>query len=231
MKYRYSLNGDARILSRHHRSLFEDLRENPAGACNNKEKAGEGIMKKILTFDCYGTLLDARPLYDLIAQLAMRNHLSSGKAVEIFKAYEDRLMYSEDFVPYDQLLMEILTYCDMEMNTDIFVRAYNDVINVHQKFQPFEDVMPALCQLKEKGYQLALVSNTTEQIMEDHLFVMDHVFDYILTAGQIGCYKPQLDFFKQTEKEFCLNEKDHSHIAKGYWWDVVPASKMGWNRI
>lgn len=91
MKYRYSLNGDARILSRHHRSLFEDLRENPAGACNNKEKAGEGIMKKILTFDCYGTLLDARPLYDLIAQLAMRNHLSSGKAVEIFKAYEDRL--------------------------------------------------------------------------------------------------------------------------------------------
>ena len=43
-------------------------------------------MKKILAFDCYGTLLDPSPLYGLIGQIAKEQGLSSEKAIHIFQA-------------------------------------------------------------------------------------------------------------------------------------------------
>lgn len=188
-------------------------------------------MNKILTFDCYGTLFDTKPLYDLIGTIAEESKLSSAKAKTTFSAYEDRLMYGEEFQPYDKLLYEVLTYCDMELECDIFVPRYEEVIGVHKNFQPFADVENSLYRLKEKGFELALMSNTTNALMEYHLQKLNNIFDDILVADETRCYKPALAFFAQAEKKFALSSKEHCHIAKGYWWDIVPAGKMGWQCI
>ena len=188
-------------------------------------------MKKTLTFDCYGTLLDTTPLYELIGDIAERHDFSRKKAIETFKSYEDRLMYGEEFLPYDELLHEILTYCDMELNTNVFTYHYEKVIEVHKNFFPFPDVLPALYRLKEKGYELLIMSNSTKKIMNWHLEKLDHLFDDCLVAEETKCYKPTLAFFRMAEEVFKLKEKEHCHIAKGYWWDIVPAKKLNWNKI
>lgn len=189
-------------------------------------------MSKILTFDCYGTLMNTKPLYELIGKIAEGNDLPKEKAIELFSSYEDRLMYgAESFIPYDKLLYETLTYCNMELNTDVFTLKYNEVIEAHKAFRPFQDVMPALRKLKENGYELAIMSNTTRAIMNDNLSQMKNIFDDSLVAEETKCYKPNLLFFKMAEAKFSLKKKEHCHIAKGYWWDIVPASKMGWNKV
>ena len=58
-------------------------------------------MNKVLTFDCYGTLLNTDILYEYVYNLAEKNNLSGNKAGQIFVNYEERLMYGEDFVPYN----------------------------------------------------------------------------------------------------------------------------------
>lgn len=188
-------------------------------------------MEKILTFDCYGTLLDTSPLYTLIEEIADFHKLPKNKAIETFIRYEDRLMYGEQFLPYDKLLFEILTYCDMELGTNVFTSNYEKVIETHKNFIPFPDVLPALHKLKEKGYELAIMSNSTKQIMNWHLNTLDNVFDHSLVAEETKCYKSVLSFFKIAEETFKLHNKEHCHIAKGYWWDIVPAKKMNWNKI
>lgn len=96
-------------------------------------------MSKILTFDCYGTLMNTKPLYELIGKIAEGNDLPKEKAIELFSSYEDRLMYgAESFIPYDKLLYETLTYCNMELNTDVFTLKYNEVIEAHKAFRPFK---------------------------------------------------------------------------------------------
>lgn len=188
-------------------------------------------MKKILTFDCYGTLLDPSPLYGLIGQIAKEQGLSSEKAIHIFSSYEDRLMYGESFIKYDELLLQALMYCDMEMNCDGFASQYERVILVHKTFQPFPDVLAALRVLKEMGYELVLLSNTTHQMMRWHVEALEHWFDDWLVAEDTKCYKPDLRFFQMAEQKFDLRTREHFHIAKGYWWDIVPASKLGWGKI
>lgn len=188
-------------------------------------------MNKILTFDCYGTLLDTSPLYSFIGKLAEDIGLSSQKAIATFSNYEDRLMYGESFINYDDLLLEVLSYCDMEMNCNVFIHQYDKLLELHKNFQPFSDVMEALHKLKMNGYNLAVMSNSTNQIMDWHMEKLDHLFDDRLVAEDAKCYKPNLQFFQMAEKKFGLKNKKHCHIAKGYWWDIVPAYKMGWNKI
>lgn len=188
-------------------------------------------MEKILTFDCYGTLLNTKPLYEYIGKTAELHNLAKAQAMAVFSSYEDRLMYGEAFMPYDKLLLEVLSYCDMELSAKIFVSRYDELLKIHRDFAPYPDVINSLRILKGKGYELAIMSNSTKKIMEWHLAKLENLFDYSLVAEETKCYKPDLKFFKAAEQMFELYKKEHCHVAKGYWWDIVPAAKMGWKKI
>ena len=188
-------------------------------------------MDKILTFDCYGTVMDTSSLYMYISSIAEKNGVSGDKAKNIFVNYEDRLMYGEDYIPYNDLLHYALEYCDMELNTNIFELECQNVLNVHNKFMPYPDVLTSLKRLKESGYHLCLMSNSIHSIMNWHLDALDHIFDDIILAEDTHCYKPSLKFFNYAQTKLCLDNSRHCHIAAGYWWDIVPCSKLGWNKI
>ena len=186
---------------------------------------------KVLTFDCYGTLLNTDVLYEYVFNFANDNGLSGERARQIFINYEDRLMYGEQFIPYDKLLLSVLEYCDMEFMTNIFVREWENIKELHKKFEPYADVASTLEYLKRQQYELILMSNTSYEFIYHHLEKMGNIFDAVLLASDTKCYKPDLNFFKTADEKFNLSTKEHWHIAKGYWWDIVPCSKLGWKKI
>lgn len=188
-------------------------------------------MNKVLTFDCYGTLLNTDILYEYVYNWTEKNGIAGTNAKEIFIHYEDRLMYGEDFISYDQLLLLALEYCDMELNTNIFAPQWKNILALHKKFEPYNDVIRTLKYLKSQKYELILKSNSAHKIMKYHMDKFDNLFDYYVLAEDTKCYKPNLNFFEYTNKKYELSKKEHYHIAKGYWWDIVPCSKLGWNKI
>lgn len=188
-------------------------------------------MKAALTFDCYGTLLDTGPLYDCVGDIARKGGISPEQSRTVFTHYEDRLMYGEEFIPYDALLAQALEYCDLELNTDLFAQAHGQILEAHQAMRPFPDVLPALRQLKELDFGLFLMSNSVHSLMAYHLEALEQLFDGVLLAEDAKCYKPDLDFFHQAERTLPLADAEHLHIAAGYWWDIVPCSKLGWNKV
>lgn len=153
---RFCYNDTATVLRQTtgRRNLFQGVRE---------------AMQKIITFDCYGTLLDTRPLYRRIGEIAEENGLSAQTAVHVFESYEDRLMYGEEFISFDVMLREILSYCDMEMNADVFSAHGGEAEEVVRSFRPFDDVIDTLTYLKSRGCILALLSNTTNAFMRQHI--------------------------------------------------------------
>ena len=171
-------------------------------------------MDKILTFDCYGTLINTEPISDTISNIARKNGLNSKEAVNIYVSYEDRLMYGEEYIPYDKLIKQVLEYCDMELNSDVFSKAYYEIISVHKELKPFDEVNETLKEIHKRGYKLVLMSNSVHDIMNYHLDALDNVFDDVFLAEDIHAYKPQLEFFKYVEEKLKLKEKKHCHIAK-----------------
>lgn len=96
------------------------------------------MKKKILTFDCYGTLLDTKPLTELIKKIAVTHGLNGERANAIFTAFEDRLMYGEDhYIPFDELIAEDLRYCDSALNTNVFAGYAKQAVQTVRNFHPF----------------------------------------------------------------------------------------------
>jgi len=188
-------------------------------------------VKKKLTFDCYGTLINTAPMYDAVGKIGVKYGLDENEVQQIFINYEDRLMYGEDFIPYDELVYQALGYCDLELNTDVIQKEYERIIQVHKEMKAFPEVVETLHRLKERGYELNLMSNCVPDIMKYNLQALDNVFDHVILASDVKCYKPDLRFFRQAEQQLGLRHEEHCHIAAGYWWDMVPGKKMGWNRI
>jgi 2-haloacid dehalogenase len=194
-------------------------------------QSGEYMMDKILTFDCYGTLINTAPMYDEISRIGEEHGLSGTAVRSIFINYEDRLMYGGDFLRYDKLVYEALGYCDMELNTSVLQKEYDRVIEAHKTLTAFPEVVQTLHRLKNDGYTLCMMSNSVPEIMEYNHKALDNVFDRIFLASETRCYKPQIGFFHQVDSALGLKDKLHCHIAAGYWWDIVPATQMGWNKI
>lgn len=188
-------------------------------------------MRKALTFDCYGTLLDTSPLKTAISRVASGLGIDGRTASETYSGYEDRLMYGGPFRPYETLIRETLAYCDMELDTSGLEAAWGTVLQAHRTLKPFPDVLDTLHLLKAQGYELYLMSNTSQELMDMHRTALGGLFDDALVADETRCYKPDLRFFREAARRFHLGSASHCHIAKGYWWDIVPCAALGWSKI
>ncbi len=184
----------------------------------------------ILTFDCYGTLLNMAGVDSCLADLARRQGVDPVQSVAAYSAYEDRLMYVEQVTPYTALIQANLAYVDMEMRTgNGFRSAYPQVIQAYQDLVPFPDVNQALQQLHAADHHLVLMSNSMQSLMAAHLTRLAPVIDAVITTDETGCYKPQPDFFAYVAQHLPAGE--HVHVAHGFWWDIMPATRRGWRRI
>lgn len=188
-------------------------------------------MDKILTFDCYGTLIDTSPFYNEIGKIGEELGLDSKKIVDTFINYEDRLMYGESFRKLSEIIYEALEYCEFEMNCTGIRDKFECLIEKHRNLLPFNDVKNTLKLLKSQGYRLAVLSNSEWSIMDYNLKVLETKFDYVFLAEDIKYYKPRLEFFKKVNQEIVENKESHIHIAAGFWWDIVPSAYMNWNKI
>lgn len=188
-------------------------------------------MKKTAVIDCFNTMLDKKPLYAKVREIAEANHLDPQKAEDIFFLYEDRLKYGEPFRKYDDLLKEALSYTDLMMDADVFSSHSDELIQTAGSLKPFDGVRETLETLKAKGYDLAVMSDGTIDMLDQEEPVFDHLFSYRLSAEEAGCYEPVLRFFEIANERFDLYTKDSIFITASYWQGVVPAARMGWKKI
>jgi len=79
--------------------------------------------------------------------------------------------------------------------------------------------------------QLAIMSNSSWDIMPANLAALQVRFDAVITAEDVQAYKPNLTFFKAAEQQLGLTKANHWHIARGYQSDVVPAETMDWPMV
>jgi putative hydrolase of the HAD superfamily len=187
---------------------------------------------KALSFDCYGTLIDWETG---IAQFLLPWAASNGlplSAEELLTAYSKHEATAEAEFPaekYPSILAKSLRQLGIELGasvSDAQARSFGASV---PDWPAFPDSHEALTYLARK-FQLIILSNVDRQSFAGSNKRLDVQFTSILTAEDIGSYKPADRNFEYLEAEIQrlgIQKEQLLHVAQSLFHDHVPAKRRG----
>jgi len=181
---------------------------------------------KTLTFDCYGTLIDwegglTRSLVDIFGpqSLARREEL-----FEVYVAIEAEIERGP-FQRYREVLTEVTQRIADHFDWKLTDEKRFRLAGLLPTWTPFADTNAALTRLK-KRYRLGILSNTDKDLFAGTARHFPITFDFIVTAEDVGSYKPAMGHFRRMLAEH--GERSTTlHVAQSQFHDGRPANALG----
>lgn len=186
---------------------------------------------RVLTFDCYGTLIDWESgILNALKPVFVAHHvkISQDDALELFGALESA--EEREYKKYRVVLEHVLRAMGKRLNftpTQEEIRAFGQSV---QDWQPFPDTVDALFALKQK-YKLVILSNVDDDLFAHSAKKLQVNFDDVITAEQCRSYKPSLNNFRIAEKRVGVPKNEWLHVAQSLFHDIAPAKEMGLNTV
>jgi len=187
---------------------------------------------RVLTFDCYGTLIDwesgiLAALAPLLARLPAPPR--RGDALEAFARHESAQEAATPAMPYPALLAEVHRRLaeDWGIGPDPEVAARFGASV--PDWPAFPDSAAALAELKQH-YELVILSNVDRHSFAASNRRLGVVFDAVFTAEEIGSYKPDPANFRYLLARLAergVRKEEILHTAQSLYHDHVPARRAG----
>lgn len=189
---------------------------------------------KVLTFDCYGTLIDWETgIWDALQPLLMHNaceRVTRDVALQAFSTFETRQESETPSMLYPAVLTRvhaaIAGHFGLETTSDLDDAFGHSV----PQWPTFADTADALRILK-RHYQLVILSNVHRDGFAASNRKLGVEFDAIYTAQDVGSYKPSPTNFdyllSHLRDDLGLESQDVLHTAQSLHHDHVPARAHG----
>jgi len=180
----------------------------------------------IITFDCYGTLLDWE---SGIAGAFAREAAEDGVTLErddVLRAYHaTEVVIEQRYRPYREVLAETATHVAHALGWPPGSERAGFLAASVPSWKPFPDTNAALQRLRDAGISLGILSNIDDDLLAETRkhFAVD--FDLIVTAQQVRSYKPGYAHF-ETAREV-IGTARWLHAAQSNFHDIVPANALG----
>lgn len=189
---------------------------------------------KVLTFDCYGTLIDWETgIWDAYQTLLMAKNCSDitrEQALEAHANLESKQQFETPDMLYSELLSRVHGNFAEQFNLQSSHEFDTDFGNSIQHWPAFPDSADALRFLKTR-FKLVILSNVSREGFAASNRKLGVEFDAIYTAEDIGTYKPASANFEymleRLEKDLSLEKRDVLHTAQSLYHDHVPAKRFG----
>lgn len=180
----------------------------------------------IITFDCYGTLIDWEAgIISAFQSEAAKDgiELRGDQIIETYAA-EEPSVESGSYLSYRDVLGATAQRVAARLGWELPTQRKDFLAASLPEWHPFSDTIPALERLAHR-FRLGILSNTDDDLLAAtrSRFTVD--FDLIVTAQQVRSYKPALAHFKEALTR--AGERPLLHAAQSYFHDVIPASKLG----
>ncbi len=182
---------------------------------------------EIITFDCYGTLIDwEQGISEAFLDAAAADGVTLERKI-VLAAYEqvEPLVEGKQYLSYREVLTETASRVAHMLGWPV---AYERAIFLHDtmpRWRPFPDTNVALERLRGAGYRLGILSNTDDDLFaatRKH-FTVD--FDLVITAQQVRSYKPQHAHWIAARK--VIGATPWLHAARSNFHDIVPTNVLG----
>ena len=188
----------------------------------------------VLTFDCYGTLIDwGAGLVGFLqpALLAHDAHVIEEFLLEFFAETEP--VAQVDGRKYGDVLREVLRRLGARLGFTPGAELLDAFAASPGQWPAFADAPDALRRLGER-FDLAVISNIDNALFAESAerlgiaFAPDTPARRLITAEDVGAYKPDARMF--TAARAALGgETRILHVAQSLYHDIAPASALGWD--
>lgn len=185
-----------------------------------------------LSFDCYGTLIDWETgILAVIRPWADDQGLdvTDAELLTVYGGNESRAELDHPLLPYPEILARSFMAVGDQLGAAVTVADGQRLGRSVADWPAFPDSHAALATLA-KRYSLVILSNVDRDSFAYSNERLGVEFDRILTAQDIGCYKPSGRNFKtllsETER-MGIAEGKLLHVAQSLFHDHVPAKKHG----
>jgi len=183
---------------------------------------------EILTFDCYGTLIDWETgiLSALHRILSVHSkQLDDGELLKLYGDFEQR-SEAGPFQPYREVLSSVVRQFGKHLGFSPTAQEISSLPNSLPSWKPWPDTVTALHQLKSR-FRLAIISNIDDDLFAATRPQLEVPFDEIITAQQAQAYKPSLKLFELALTRIKAPAHRVLHIGQSIYHDVVPAQSLG----
>jgi 2-haloalkanoic acid dehalogenase type II len=180
-----------------------------------------------VTFDCYGTLVDwERGIGDAFASAASAAGVELRRA-EALSAYMriEPIVEAGTYRPYRDVLRETARRVAARFGWRVDEATANFLPRSLAEWRPFDDAGPALARLRSAGYRLGILSNVDVDLLATTLETIGVEFDLLVTAQEVGAYKPNPAHFVEARRR--IGQAPWLHAAQSYFHDVAPARELG----
>jgi 2-haloacid dehalogenase len=187
---------------------------------------------KVLTFDCYGTLIDWETgLHEALKSLVARSDIpfTRDQVLEAHARHEAAQEAETPSLPYAELLALVFGRIAQEWGVQPQPGEAEGYGRSIKDWPAFADSAAALHYLK-RYYKLVILSNVDRESFKASNAKLQVEFDHIYTAQDIGSYKPDLRNFEYLIRKLAeegFRKSDILHTAESLFHDHMPANKVG----
>lgn len=150
--------------------------------------------------------------------------------------YEDAYSRDDTFWADESATVEIWTgmyamlgrRLGIGVDADVFAQKVFDEFGKGNRWEPFEDVLPALERLASRGVRMAVISNWDSRL-EGLLQTMGltRYFETVISSASVGLCKPDPRIFELACDRLGVASGEVVHVGDHHYADVVGASAAG----
>lgn len=182
-------------------------------------------MTKWLTFDCYGTLID----WDAGIQACLASLWPDADADRLLERYheiEPRVQQGSA-LSYRDVLAQALGLLAGEEGLPLAPGDEAALAESLPSWRPFPEVPGALADLRGRGFNLVILSNTDPDLLAASLARIGVPVEGAITAAEAGSYKPAHGHWHRFFEQFQADREDHLHVGASVFHDLEPAAELG----
>jgi 2-haloacid dehalogenase len=183
---------------------------------------------QIITFDCYGTLIDWES--GIVAALEgwLARHGRSASRAEIlhqYAAFEPEAQVGL-YRRYRDVLAVVMHRFSESYGISLAAGDEHILAESLAGWRPFPDVGDALVKLAAR-YRLAVLSNVDRDLFATTQAQLPPVLSGVITAEDVQAYKPSHRHFHAAMETFSCSPGQMLHAAESLFHDILPCRELG----
>ena len=182
-------------------------------------------MSRWATFDCYGTLID----WNAGIRGVLESLFGTERAPELLARYHrlEPEVQAEAYRSYAEVLSLTLERLAAENDLTIPEGETGALARSLPEWPAFREVPEALAELRRRGWNLAILSNSDRDLIAASQRQLGVPIDVAVVAEEIQSYKPAHAHWERFFELTTADRARHVHVAASLFHDVAPARELG----